>query len=58
MFINVLPVKVRVKTLKILNYPKDLDLLSDEARWQQSMNVQLLSLFQRECQILGRKGKH
>lgn len=32
MFINVLPVKVRVQTLKILNYPKDLDLLTDEAR--------------------------
>lgn len=33
MLINVLPVKVRVQTLKILNYPKDLDLLTDEARW-------------------------
>lgn len=47
-----MPVEVRVQTLKILNYSKDLDLLTDEARRQQSMNVQLLSLSQRKSQVL------
>lgn len=57
-FRNMLPVKIRVQMLEILNYSKDLDILADEARWQQSMNVQLLSLFQGKSQVLWRKGKH
>lgn len=50
-----LPVKVRGQTLKIFNYSKNLDILTDEARWQQSMNIQLLSLFQGKSQVLWRK---
>lgn len=52
LFINVLPVEVRVQTLEILNYSKDLDLLVDNAGWQQAMNVQLLPLFQSKSQVL------
>lgn len=53
-----LPVKVRGQTLKIFNYSKNLDVLTDEARWQQSVNIQLLSLFQGKSQVLWRKEKH
>ena len=52
-----LPVKIRVQTLKILKYSKDLDILADEGGWQQAMNVQLLPLFQGKSQVLQRKGK-
>ena len=47
-----LPVKIRVQTLKILKYSKDLDILTDEGGWQQAMNVQLLPLFQCKSQVL------
>lgn len=52
-----LPVKIRVQTLKILKYSKDLDILTDEGGRQQAMNVQLLPLFQGKSQVLQRKGK-